>query len=91
VWEGEGKGWIEYELGDATLAITNGGGEDWRPSTQGPGIALEVADFSGAVASLRAANVKFLAEPLDFPSCNLAVVEDPDGNRLVIHKKKGAA
>ena len=91
VWESEGKGWIEYELGDATLAITNSGDDKWRPSTQGPVVALEVADFAGAVAGLRAANVTFLAEPLDFPSCNLAVVQDPDGNRLVIHKKKGAA
>jgi len=91
VWEGEGKGWIEYELGDATLAITNSGGDDWKPSAQGAGVALEVADFAGAVAALRAAKVTFLAEPLDFPSCNLAVVQDPDGNRLVIHKKKSAA
>ena len=91
VWEGEGKGWIEYELGDATLAITNSGGDNWRPSTQGASVALEVADFTGAVAALRAASVKFLADPLDFPSCNLAVIQDPDGNRLVIHKKKSAA
>ena len=91
VWEGDGKGWIEYELGDATLAITNSGGDNWRPSTQGASAALEVADFAGAVAALRAANVTFIAEPFDFPSCNLAVIQDPDGNRLVIHKKKGAA
>ncbi|HEY4247044.1 MAG TPA: VOC family protein [Lacunisphaera sp.] len=87
-WEGDGKGWIEYELGDATLAITNSGGDSWRPSDQGPCVALEVTDFAATVAALRAARVTFVNEPLDFPSCNLAAIQDPDGNRLVIHKKK---
>ena len=91
LWEGEGKGWIEYELGDSTLAISNGAGDQWQPSSQGPSIALEVADFPATVAAFRAANVKFVGEPFEFPSCHLAVVQDPDGNRLVIHQKKGAA
>jgi predicted enzyme related to lactoylglutathione lyase len=91
VWEGDGKGWIEYELGDATLAITNSGGDQWCPSAQGPCVALEVADFPGTISALRAAGVKMVSEPLDFPSCNLAAIQDPDGNRLVIHKKKRTA
>jgi catechol 2,3-dioxygenase-like lactoylglutathione lyase family enzyme len=91
VWEGNGKGWIEYDLGDGTLAITNSGGDQWTPSSSGPSIAFEVADFPATVAQLRAANVKFVVEPVEFPSCHLAVVSDPDGNRLTIHKKKAAA
>ena len=90
VWEGGGKGWIEYELGDSTLAIGNGAGDLWQPSSQGPGVGLEVADFPETVAALHAAQVKFIGEPLDFPGCNMVVIQDPDGNRLVVHKKKSA-
>ncbi len=91
VWEGDGKGWIEYSLGDSTLAISNGGGDDWKPSAQGASASLEVADFSAAVAALREAKTKFVSEPMEFPSCHLAVFQDPDGNRLLIHKKKSTA
>jgi hypothetical protein len=29
-----------------------------------------------------------LAEPFETPSCRMAVVQDPDGNKLMIHKLK---
>jgi catechol 2,3-dioxygenase-like lactoylglutathione lyase family enzyme len=90
VWEGDGKGWIEYELGDSCLAITNGAGDSWQPSPIGAAIALEVADFPGTVAALRAAQVKFAVEPVDFPQCAMAVIRDPDGNQLALHCKKPA-
>jgi len=91
VWEGGGKGWVEYELGDSTLAIGNGAGDQWLPSSQGASVALEVADFPATVAALREAGVKFVGESLEFPSCHFAIIQDPDGNRLLIHKKKSAA
>lgn len=91
VWEGEGKGWIEYELGDSTLAISNGAGDQWQPSSQGASIALEVADFPATIAALRDAQAKFVGEPFDFPSCQMVILQDPDGNRLLIHKKKSKA
>ena len=91
VWEGDGKGWIEYDLGDATLAISNGAGDQWKPSSQGASVALEVADFPATLASLREAEVKIVGEPLEFPSCHFAIIQDPDGNRLLIHRKKSAA
>ena len=90
-WEGAGKGWIEYELGDACLAITNSSGDQWKPSASGPALALEVADFPAAVAALRAAQTKFAVEPMEFPPCHFAAVLDPDGNQLIIHHKKARA
>jgi predicted enzyme related to lactoylglutathione lyase len=87
VFENEGHHWIEYDIGPSTIAITNMSPE-WKPSTSGPAIALEVADFGAAVADLRAAGVKFIIEPTDSPVCQLAVVLDPDGNSLAIHKRK---
>jgi predicted enzyme related to lactoylglutathione lyase len=86
VFGSEGKNWIEYDIGPGTIAITNMSPE-WKPSTSGPAIALEVADFDEAITALRAAAVKFLIEPTNSPVCKLAVVLDPDGNSLAIHKR----
>jgi len=79
--------WIEYEIGPGTLAITNMSPE-WKPSASGPSVALEVADFNEAITALRAASAKFMLEPTESPVCQLAVVLDPAGNSLTIHKRK---
>ncbi len=84
---GEGERlWIEYEVGGGTLGITNMA-PAWKPSADGPSIALEVADFDAAIATLRAAGTKFYLEPAPSPVCHLAVVADPDGNSLCIHHR----
>ena len=79
--------WIEYALGDETLAIANVG-EQWTPSDQGTGAALEVEDFDDATKRLTDRHVPFAAEPFETPCCYMAVVQDPDGNKLIIHKLK---
>lgn len=89
-FEHGGKHWIEYDLGDSTLAITNMS-EQWKPSSDGPAIALEVADFDAAVSELRGAGVKFVIEPMDSGVCRLAVVLDPAGNSLAIHQRKATS
>jgi predicted enzyme related to lactoylglutathione lyase len=81
--------WVEYGVGDDTLAIANVG-MDWRPSDQGTSAALEVEDFEGAISELKRANVPFAAEAFETPVCHMAVVQDPDGNKLTIHKLKSA-
>lgn len=83
----EGKVWIEYDVGPSTLAITNMA-DQWKPSSDGPSVALEVADFAEAVAELKAAGVRFSVEPCDAPTCRLAVICDPDGNAVAIHHRK---
>jgi len=79
--------WIEYTVGDNTLAIANVGG-GWRPSDQGTGAALEVENFDEAIERLRNQGVPFAAEPFETRCCHMAVVQDPDGNKLIIHKLK---
>ena len=79
--------WIEYAVGDETLAIGNVG-EQWTPSDQGTGAALEVEDFDDAIKRLKDRHVRFAAEPFETPCCHMAVVQDPDGNKLIIHKLK---
>jgi predicted enzyme related to lactoylglutathione lyase len=91
VWDcGDGKAWVEYDLGTATLAVSNVSADMWKPSSDGPAVALETTDLDGAVAELRAAGVKFFLEPMTSPVCRMAVVADPDGNSIVIHQKNAS-
>lgn len=79
--------WIEYAVGDDTLAIANVS-DTWTPSDQGTGSALEVEDFDEAIKRLKDRQVRFAAEPFETPCCHMAVVQDPDGNKFMIHKLK---
>jgi predicted enzyme related to lactoylglutathione lyase len=82
-----GGKWIEYGVGEDTLAIANVS-DTWRPSDQGTGAAFEVEDFDEAIQRLKDRHVRFAAEPFETPCCHMAVVQDPDGNKLMIHKLK---
>jgi predicted enzyme related to lactoylglutathione lyase len=82
-----GGRWVEYAVGEDTLAIANVS-DTWTPSDQGTGAALEVEDFDDAIKRFRDRQVRFAAEPFETPCCHMAVVQDPDGNKLIIHKLK---
>ena len=82
-----GGKWIEYAVGDDTLAIANVS-DAWTPSDQGTSAALEVEDFDDAINRLKDRHVRFAAEPFETPCCHMAVVQNPDGNKLIIHKLK---
>ena len=77
--------WVEYEFGPYALSL--GSAPGWKPSPDGCTVALEVADFDAAIATLKAANVNFRMEPFPTPVCRMAMVFDPDGNTLCIHKR----
>jgi predicted enzyme related to lactoylglutathione lyase len=79
--------WIEYEIGPDTLAIGSVG-DQWKPSENGTSAAIEVEDFDAAMKDLKAANARFAAEGIESPVCRMAVVQDPDGNKIIIHKLK---
>ena len=79
--------WVEYEIGPDTIAIGSVG-EQWKPSADGTSVAIEVEDFEVAIKDLKAAGAVFAAENVDSPVCRMAVVQDPDGNKIIIHKLK---
>ena len=87
IWGDDNQAWIEYDIGPSTLAITNYPSE-WKPSPDGGGVALEVENFDTAIAELKKAGAKFRVEPTESPVCHMAVVFDPDGNSVCIHKRK---
>ncbi len=76
-----------HAIGDDTLAIGSVG-DQWKPSADGTSVAIEVDDFEAAIKDLKAANATFAAEGIDSPVCRMAVVQDPDGNKIIIHKLK---
>jgi predicted enzyme related to lactoylglutathione lyase len=80
----EGK-WVEYEFGPYALAI--GSAPGWKPSPDGCSAALEVEDFDAAIVHLRAKKVNFRMEPFPTPICRMAMIFDPDGNTVCIHKR----
>ena len=82
----EGVPWVEYDIGSGTLGI--GVSEQWKPSRDGAAVALEVTDFDEAIAHLKSQDVTFEMGPLETPVCHMAVLRDPDGGKICIHKRK---
>ena len=78
--------WVEYDIGGGTLSI--GSAPGWLPSKDGGSVALEVDDFDGALAEVRAAGVPVTFGPLETPVCHMVFISDPDGNSLCLHKRK---
>lgn len=83
---GENGGWVEYEIGPHTFSIGKAPG--WLPSPDGPSCGLETEDFEATIAALKTAGVSFKMEPFETPVCHMAMVLDPAGNVLIIHKRK---
>ena len=82
--------WIEYEAGGDTIAIAKAN-EQFMPSDQGISFALEVEDFDAAFTKLKNAGIPFALEPFESSVCHVAVVHDPDGNKIMVHKLKAGS
>lgn len=79
--------WIEYEVGNVTLAVMTPHTHDDEfvplpPAT----IALRVPDVAGAKAKLEAAGLE-VGEMWDSGVCHGAGVSDPAGNRILLHRR----
>ncbi len=72
-----GERWLEYETGNLTLGL----------STFGGGIALRVPDVEAARTELEQAGVEFSMDTFDSGVCHGAPFTDPDGNRLLLHRR----
>lgn len=77
--------WLEFEVGPHTLGVGN---EPFlKASGDGPHLVLEVEDFDATIAHLRRHGVPFAVEPFESPLCRAAIVTDPDGNKLGLHRR----
>jgi extradiol dioxygenase family protein len=72
-----GERWVEYETGNLTIAL----------STFGGGIGLGVSDVDEARRKLEDAGIEFDRDTFDSGVCNGAPFGDPDGNRLLLHRR----
>jgi len=79
--------WVEYDFGNGTFGI-GCFGDVWKPSADGTCVAFEVENVDAEIADLKAKGVKVVMEAMDSPVCRFASISDPDGNRILIHKRK---
>jgi len=85
--ESAGGMWVEYDVGPNTFAI-GCYGDIWKPSSDGTCIVFEVDNLDAEIARLKSKGVKFVMDAFDSPICRFAIMHDPDGNPIMIHKRK---
>ena len=85
--ESAGGMWIEYEIGGGTLAI-GCYGDVWKPSHDGTVVALESDDLDADIARWKSLGVKFSMDVMDTPVCQFGMICDPDGNQVMVHRRK---
>ncbi len=77
------NGYMELDAGGVAIGLVA------LPQTQPNGIvALAVDDVGEAVEELRGKGVKVAMDRIESPACWMAVVEDPDGNKVLLHQRK---
>ncbi len=79
--------WIEYDVGGATVALTSINPR-WEPSDQGTAVGFEVDDIDAMLDAIKESGAPVYMDKMESPVCWLAIVQDPDGNKVVIHKLK---
>jgi catechol 2,3-dioxygenase-like lactoylglutathione lyase family enzyme len=83
------EGWPEFQLGENVSMYlvdpTNIGREFEGPHTSS--VALRVPDVEEARKTLEAKGVVFHGETFDTGVCHMAIFADPDGNRLMLHRR----
>ena len=77
------SGYMEFDAGGTAISLTA------LPQLHPNAIpALAVDDVAAAVEELRGQGVTIAMDPIETPVCFMAVVEDPDGNKLLLHQRK---
>jgi predicted enzyme related to lactoylglutathione lyase len=79
---------VEYEIGNGVFTI-GCLGDAFQPSSDGTFVSLEVENLDDAVARLNDCGVQFVMGVTELPTSKFVVVSDPDGNNVMIHKRKG--
>jgi catechol 2,3-dioxygenase-like lactoylglutathione lyase family enzyme len=82
-----GGEWFEYDVGDTTFAISTADAEHPAP-VRGAVLAFEVSDLDAEVARLQKLGAVLRRGITETPVCRFAIVLDPDGSEVIIHKRK---
>jgi predicted enzyme related to lactoylglutathione lyase len=78
-----GKWWIEYDVAGVAVGISNA-----MPGKPASSLVLEVADLDAAHVEAKKAGVPIKSEIMDFPTCRMFQIADPDGNEISLHQRK---
>jgi catechol 2,3-dioxygenase-like lactoylglutathione lyase family enzyme len=82
-----GDDWIEYEVGNVTLAVMTPHTHEYEFNELPPAtLALRVPDVGEARAKLEAAGLE-VGEMWDSGRCQGVGVSDPAGNRILLHHR----
>lgn len=83
LWENSER-WKEFDSPPVALAL--------RLDKESPGVnaavALAVDDVAAALEELRGKGVEILSDVGESAVCHTALIEDPDGNLLLLHQRK---
>jgi predicted enzyme related to lactoylglutathione lyase len=79
--------WVEFEVGSGTFGVGDYG-EQWRPAQGGTMAAFETDELESLVARVRESGATVVMDISESPVCRFAMVLDPFGNTLMLHKRK---
>lgn len=84
----EESGWAEFAIPPTTLALGEVNPQvPLTPGEGGVGLSLAVDDVADAIDELRDEGLAVLMEPVDTTVCDMAMVGDPDGNPIMLHRR----
>ncbi len=78
-----GNGYMELDAGGTAIGLVSLA--DLHPNAI-PALAVE--DVAAAVEELKAKGVGIAMDTIETPVCWMAVIQDPDGNRILLHQRK---
>src|SRR5260221_11187909 len=82
-----GGEWFEYDVGDTTFAISAADAEHPVP-VRGAVLAFEVSDLDAEIARLQQHGANFRLGITETPVWRFAILLDPDGSEVFVHKRK---
>ncbi len=77
------RNWKEFDTPPVALELAREG-----PAPGQVSLALAVDDVAAAVEELRAKGVPIVMEPRDQGVCYAAAIRAPDGNQIILHRRK---
>jgi len=83
----EERSYAEFETGNLTLSVIDAEKMGLEHVPVRSGIALHVDDVAASRASLEERGVTFSHDTIDTGVCHMAIFDDPDGNRLMLHNR----
>ena len=84
----EEGGFAEFALPPTTLALGEANPQmPVSPGEGGTSVAMAVDDVEAATEELRNEGTAVLMDPVETDVCRMAMVADPDGNPIMLHKR----